>query len=493
VWGHQQRMKYNKLINLFILFLSVFLICLQVWLDRYFGEVDIEQFIIFISFGINGLLDTEDYIINKFIEICLYFPTAFILLYIVLFNLIFLFDKKHFKLNLSKKINKYQILFSVLLFSFSIFNLSKNMSVKDFLSKDNDHDFIKENYTKPDLKNFQNVQTQQDLVLIYLESIENSFLNNNFISKSSIENFELKSFNAKGFPEFNQTKYNNWTIGSIISTQCGVPQKPIGIIDTRRKGFQNFRNVFGLKNFLPNIHCLGDLLKLSNYHNVFINAVDLNFQAMGTFFGQHGYDELIGKKYFDNLYGPSKSLTWGGGVNDSKLFELAKKRIIKLKQEKKRFNVTLLTTDTHEPGYIDDNCNINFEEETIKLARAIDCTSYELNKFVKFIYDNYPNDTSIVIMGDHLHTHLELYTVVESKRFIYNKIISKNINLYRENINHFDFFPTILNILNFNSSDKLGLGYTAVKKINLDFYNAYIKNLEKNIGNKSDYYNEFWK
>ena len=96
-------------------------------------------------------------------------------------------------------------------------------------------------------------------------------------------------------------------------------------------------------------------------------------------------------------------------------------------------------------------------------------------------------------MGDHLNNHMERYTVIKSKRFIYNKIISKNINLYRKNINHFDFFPTILHILNFNFNNKLGLGYTAVKKINLDFYNAYSKNLERNIGNKSDYYNEFWK
>ena len=79
-------MKYNKLINLFILFLAVLFICIQVWLERFFGKVDIEQFVIFISFGFNGLLDTEDYIINKFIEICLYFPIAFVLLYAVFFK-----------------------------------------------------------------------------------------------------------------------------------------------------------------------------------------------------------------------------------------------------------------------------------------------------------------------------------------------------------------------------------------------------------------------
>ena len=101
-------MKYNKLINLFILFLAVLFICIQVWLERFFGKVDIEQFIIFISFGFNGLLDTEDYIIKKFIEVCLYFPIAFVLLYAVFFKLIFLFDKKYSRLNLSKKINGLQ-------------------------------------------------------------------------------------------------------------------------------------------------------------------------------------------------------------------------------------------------------------------------------------------------------------------------------------------------------------------------------------------------
>ena len=81
------------------------------------------------------------------------------------------------------------------------------MSVKDFLLRHNKHDFIKENYARPNLKNFENVNTQQDFVLIYLESIENLLLNNKMIPKSSVDNYELENFNAKGFPEFYQTKY----------------------------------------------------------------------------------------------------------------------------------------------------------------------------------------------------------------------------------------------------------------------------------------------
>jgi len=489
-------MKYRNLINAFIIFFAVFFICLQVWLERFFGQVDIEQLAVFILFGFQGLLDTEDYLISKFIQICLYFPVIFTLLYIIFFKLASLLGKNYLKFNFFAKISKFQFFFSLLLFFFSIYNLSKNVSLQDFVLRDKNYDFIKENYTAPNIKNYENIESDQDLVLIYLEGVEDDFIKKDFISKKSIDNLSLSSFGAKDFSEFYQTKYNNWTVGAIISSQCGVPQKPVGIIDVRRKGFMSNRHVFGLKKFLPNIYCLGDLLKLANYKNIFINAVDLKFQAMGAFLNQHGYDELIGKKYFDNLNLQNKNKSWGGGVNDSELFALAKKKIIELKKENKRFNLTLLTTDTHNPGYVDDGCKIKFEESTKKMFRAVSCTAHELNKFVKFIYDNYSNDTSIVIIGDHLNRHIEDYVHPEDlpnlKRSIYNKFVSKNLTLQRNTINHFDLFPTILNILNFDFNGKLGLGYSSVKKTSVN-YNAYRKKLEKNIRNKSTYYNEFWK
>ena len=37
----------NKIFSFLILYLSFFLFSLQLWLDRYFGTVDIEQFLFF--------------------------------------------------------------------------------------------------------------------------------------------------------------------------------------------------------------------------------------------------------------------------------------------------------------------------------------------------------------------------------------------------------------------------------------------------------------
>ena len=43
----------------------------------------------------------------------------------------------------------------------------------------------------------------------------------------------------------------------------------------------------GLKTFLPNAKCLGDVLKENDYKNIFINGVSLNFVGTGLFFKNH--------------------------------------------------------------------------------------------------------------------------------------------------------------------------------------------------------------
>jgi len=81
-----------------------------------------------------------------------------------------------------------------------------------------------------------------------------------------------------------------------------------------------------------------------------------------------------------------------------------------------------------------------------------------------------------------------------TERTLYNKIISKDFSINRNLINHYDLFPTILNLLDFSfKNNRLGLGYSAIKDTDINNYNSYFKNLEENIGNKSDRYVEFWK
>ena len=60
--------------NFILILLSTFFFTLKIWLFRYFGNVDLDQLLIFFNFGFKGLLDAEDYVIKKFYQICIFLP-----------------------------------------------------------------------------------------------------------------------------------------------------------------------------------------------------------------------------------------------------------------------------------------------------------------------------------------------------------------------------------------------------------------------------------
>ena len=178
------------------------------------------------------------------------------------------------------------------------------------------------------------------------------------------------------------------------------------------------------------------------------------------------------------------------------MFDLAKEKIAELNKNKDKFNITILTTDTHYPGFVDNKCDTKTNTNLSRLTKAMICTSETLYKFIKYIQDNYPDNTTIVILGDHIYPgELNVNNLNnKAERPLFNRIISKDFSINRDLINHYDLFPTILNLLNFSfKNNRLGLGYSAVKDTDIDYYNSYFKNLEENIENKSDRYVEFWK
>ena len=163
----------NKIFSFLILYLSFFVFSLYFWLERYFGIVDIEQFLFFFLLGFEGLLDTDDYIINKFIEICILLPILLIIFTYFLYSLSnkinFLYVDKIFYL-----IKKKFFFISLIFLFLSIFLISKQLSFDRWLLNINkNYDFIAENYIEPN--NIKNLNIKRNLVLIYLESFENIF------------------------------------------------------------------------------------------------------------------------------------------------------------------------------------------------------------------------------------------------------------------------------------------------------------------------------
>ena len=480
----------NKLFPFLFLYLSLIIFTLNLWLDRYFGTVYIEQFLFFLLLGFEGLLDTDDYIINKFIQLCIFLPIL-IIAFLIFLNFIsnkisFLYSKKIFEI-----ISKNFLLISIFSLLISFTFIFKQLSFDQLFSKImNKYDFISENYIKPqDIKNSNN---KRNLVLIYLESFENIFSNKEIFGENLIKELDLAKHNGKTFNNFKETAYTNWTIAGIVASQCGLPLKPISILSTENKG-KHQKHIFGLKTFLPNAKCLGDILEDKGYKNIFINGVDLNFVSTGLFFKDHGYSEVYGKTEYENLSLDFIPGSWGGAPHDSFLLNFSKEKLLKLKKENKLFNLTILTTDTHNPfGFLDPKCEINGE----KLNDVIKCTSKNINFFINFLKEEFPNNLDIVILGDHLFPgNKELDPKIESyKRNIFNMFISKKkFELKRNYINHYDFYPTILNFMGFEfEKNRLGLGYSGLKIFDDNEYEDYIIKLNENIQNKSKFYKNFY-
>ena len=480
-------MKLKNIVNFLILFLSIHLFMFTEWLHRYFGKVDFEQILIFLNFGTRGLLNTDEYVIEKYLQLCFYFPISVCIL--IFFSFYFL-KKRNFNLvnNIIKK--KYFILFPLFLISFAYF--FQVLEIKRQFDNSKNSDFIKINYKKPDLKKIKK-QEKKDLLLIYLESFNESFSINKKLSKSALDNLNFINFNSTKINNFYETPYNNYTIGAIVSSQCGLPQKPIGLLDARfdkRKG-KHLVDIYGLKSFLPKALCLGDLLEYNNYKNIFINSINPSFQAMDIFFKDHGYQEIFGKKYFSKR-GYTNFDSWGGGVNDRVIFEETIKIIDELKLKNQRFNITLLTTDTHYPGYHDKKCISKFSIKKPDLNSAVHCTSHYLYKMVAEIKQKYSESINIVIVGDHLFPNVDSTSFHIPDKKIYNRIVNSNLEIKRDEINHYDLFPSILDLLKYPFEEKIGLGYSVFREqSNLDYKN-YKNELIENIERKSDFYYEFW-
>ncbi len=483
-------MKFKIFLSYLFLFFSTQIFMFTEWLHRYFGKVSFEQILVFFNFGTKGLLDADDYVIEKFIQLCIYFPAVLIIIiYLVPFIIRYLKIKNRIFSFFSKNYLKFSIIIIFLssIHFYQILDIEKQFKNKEISN------FIEDNYEFPELKKIQENE-KKDLLLIYLESFNEDFSIKKELTKATIDHINFKNLISFKVNNFYQSTYNNFTIGAIVSSQCGIPQKPIGVLDPRfkeRTG-KHVVEVFGLKNFLPQAICLGDILKFNGYENIFMNSISPTFQAMNIFFEDHNYNQIIGRNFFkDKGYDTFDS--WGKGVSDRILFEEAKKIIDNLKIQNKNFNLTILTTDTHYPGYIDKSCIKDEDKLKLDINFTITCTSKHLYKFISQLKEEYDETINIIIVGDHLYPKTSQKKENLKGKSIYNRIVNKEVKIFRNEMSHYDLYPTILDLMKYPFDYKVGLGFSILREHKDLDYNKYKKNLINEIEKKSDFYYEFWK
>jgi phosphoglycerol transferase len=290
---------------------------------------------------------------------------------------------------------------------------------------------------------------------------------------------------SESIERFVQTPGTGWTIAGIVSSQCGVPLRPV----TMRDGNASNEHV---KAFMSNATCLGDVLKRAGYKNIFMGGAGLDFAGKGKFLLSHGYDEVYGKTDWREQ-GETQLNEWG--LYDDRLLAIAKKKIDQLEAKGELYNLTLLTLDMHPPsGFISDTCK---QRGVSDYQSIVVCSADMLGQLIRYMHQRgYSKNTDIVVLGDHLSMGAPLEDRLEQakERTIFNRFYTQTaLDKNRNIIYHYDLFPTILYILGFRFPEsRLALGASVFGPLSTDYTLNQHDNLEEKLKAPSGEYARLW-
>lgn len=484
-----------------IYFAAFFLAALAYWVGENFGAPPLEQVLYHLQFGMDGLVDTDTALLHSFIETCLLWPIGLAMLIVLIDTAIALFlshGHQHYflaraagKLNLrvlkgiywviGQRAPGYVLVAAIIYFSMQF-------SILAFIHHQFGKDYFAAHYVYPQQVEIQ-TKKPKNLVLIYVESLENSYRDKGLFGRNLLA--KLDALGGTGFAQYKQAPGTGWTIAGITATQCGLPLKSVSLYDGNGVG-EN------IKSFLPRAVCLGDVLHQFGYYNVYMGSDALPFSGKGKFFQDHHYDEVYGREELKGQLTKQQMNYWG--LYDDTLLAHAKTKLQQLQTSKKRFNLVVTTIDTHGPdGYYSNRCK---QQGVQDFSGIVECTAGNVAEFVQWMKKlGYLKHTQVVILGDHLAMENPVYDRIDTikPRHIYNQFISrKPIAKNRDEVLHFDMYPTMLEFLGFNVvGGRLGLGYSALSDAEGDKVLAPsdddYDDMEENLLNNSEQYLDLWK
>lgn len=492
--------KNKKLIiPVFLAFIGCLLLSLTFYVRFCFGYVSFEQVLY-------SLIYSEGTSKYSVIQGCLFcFISTVISLSIIIIcyrllkkffnNDISLFLKvknKEFKFELFTFSKKRVYIFSISYALISlIFVLNLFMFFDYFKGLISTSTFVEDNYVNPKSVDISFPLEKQNLIYIFVESLENSFVsskNGGYVSDSYIPDLEKLALNNINFSNTDKiggalsVNGTGWTAAAMISQTSGLHLK----LSIDGNQYSNISASF------PGSYNLGDILYDNGYNNYLMLGSDADYGGRKEYFVQHGNYQIYDYHWaIETKKIPSDYKEWWG-YEDSKLFKFAKEKLLEIAEDNEPFNFTILTADTHFiDGYIDKSCkDLKFDS---RYANSFYCSDSKINSFINWIrmQDFYEN-TTIIITGDHL-TMQNMDINYSYTRSIYNAFINSKVNPIKTNNRLFsslDYFPTTLAALGCKiEGDRLGLGTNLFsdKKTILEEFGFDYVNLELN--KRSNYYN----
>ncbi len=433
-----------RFVFVWLLLTLAFALCVfPFWLARHFGQVGFDQVVFQLQSGVDSLFCADQRLIRRFVRECVVSPA---LLAVFVSTL----------LCRSGALVRWGCLAVSWVVGLGLLVVSLN--VPAYLTTLAGPDVFATMYVDPASVKLSPPPRYQNLLLIYVESLERTYENAEVFDRNLLA--PLSPFEAEGrhFAHLRQTPGTGWTTASLVASQCGVPLKVFGLWNKNRQG-EHF------EQFLPHATCMGDLLAQHGYRNVFLNGADLQFSGVGRFLSTHGYEERLGRQeWLSAGYRTQDMHTWG--LPDDQLMLQAQRRLNELMSAGEPFNLTLLTIDTHGPaGFRSQSCRPRAAVWGFK--DTVSCTASLVAGLLAHVREQgWEDRIKVVVVGDHLamENPLSADLARAKDRSPFNLFWTPGKpGLTGRDIAYYDLFPSILEFLGFDvQGGRLGLGWNAL-------------------------------
>ena len=351
-----------------------------------------------------------------------------------------------------------------------------------------------EEYVDPTQVQIRFPEQKRNLIYIFLESMETSFLSQELgggCSENMIpELYDLAQEHINfshndGVGGWPRVTHATWTSAAMVSQTAGVPLT----IDIAQIDLNDF------KGYLPGATTLQDVLHEAGYYQTLMVGSDASFGGRKEYYQQHGADHVydLFTARADGVI-PEDYMVWWG-YEDGKLFDYAKQELTKIAEGDQPFAFTLLTVDTHHiDGYYCSSC---MKEHSEQYENVLSCSSRQVDAFIEWIQtqDFYEN-TTVIVCGDHPSMDNQYFVRNVSEdydRHVYNCLINCAVDTtWRKNrsFTPMDMFPTTLAAIGCEiEGERLGLGTNLFSEQPTLAERIGIDTLNRELSKRSNYYN----
>jgi len=491
------------LILAFMLLFSVLLYLSTDWLLSTFGLLSPEELIFHIKVPLQG---TNMDLVYSYLQRCLVIS---ILVVVLCFTILWwikrlkrlpkvsAFIQKHRTFQIFKYYERFLFLVSFICLVLSVTYTYNKLNVSEYISYlTTDSTYIADNYVNPETAALTFPEEKRNLIYIFLESMETTYYSTDLggvqtenlmpeLSELALANINFSNSDKLGGAY--QVPGTGWTIGGMVAQTTGLPLK----IPIESNSYGEY------SSFLPGACTLGDILENEDYNQTLLVGSEVEFGGRKLYFEQHGNYTI--KDYYtaieDCIIAKDYRAWWG--FEDEILFRYAKEEILKLADDDKPFNFTMLTADTHFPsGYPCGQCEGLHEYQ---YANVIACSSKQLSEFIVWIQaqDFYEN-TTVILAGDHLTMDTEYFDATNlsdsydrtTLNIFLNSAVTTDSTKNRQ-FSTLDMFPTTLASMGVMiEGDRLGLGTNLFSNVPTIIETEGFEKVEEEFSNNSAFYDQ---